>query len=84
MADYQRMYHNLIEQSNAEIAALKKDAQIDIQRINIQRDENGELKTEIAKLQSALLEAMEWNWLDDHAPERFNINNLPELEQDDG
>ena len=35
---------------------------------------------EVDRLKAALLEAMEWNWLDDDAPPRFDIDNLPELE----
>ena len=35
---------------------------------------------EVERLKAALLEAMEWNWLDDDAPPRFDIDNLPGLE----
>ncbi len=37
-------------------------------------------KLRIAELESALIDAMEWNWLDDNAPERYDLNNLPTLE----
>jgi len=36
------------------------------------------LEKDKANLKSALLEAMEWNWLDDDAPPRFDVNNLPD------
>ena len=39
------------------------------------------LEAENAKLKAALNEAMEWNWLDKDAPPRFDLNNLPTLEQ---
>ena len=37
------------------------------------------LEAEVARLKAALNEAMEWNWLDWDAPERFDPDNLPEI-----
>ena len=46
------------------------------------RADSEALNIENAKLKSALLEAMEWNWLDSDAPPRFEVDNLPEADGD--
>ena len=40
------------------------------------------LEAENKRLRSALLNSMEWNWLDDDAPERYDLDNLPEVLED--
>ena len=40
------------------------------------------LEAENRRLRSALLNSMEWNWLDDDAPERYDLDNLPEVLED--
>ena len=46
------------------------------------RADSEALNIENAKLKSALLEAMEGNWLASDAPPRFEVDNLPEADGD--
>ena len=46
------------------------------------RADSEALNIENAKLKSALLGAMDWNWLDSDAPPRFEVDNLPEVDGD--
>jgi D-mannonate dehydratase len=35
-----------------------------------------ELRAHIERLREMIIEAMEWNWLDDDAPERFELDEI--------
>ena len=39
------------------------------------QDRISELEEQVAELKCALTEAMEWNWLDDDAPDKFDVDN---------
>ena len=69
-----RLFSEVIEAAEKEIERLKDCCREGI-NVAISQAE------EIERLREALLEAMEWNWLDDDAPPRFDLDNLPDLKE---
>lgn len=83
--------YELLSKKDAEITRLKeereeekefKQRQLEVLENN-RRELISNYEEELGRYKAALSEAMEWNWLDDDAPDRFDVDNPPEVETHD-